>query len=67
MSTKTNHFVSTSCEGELCRMCGKDATHKVGEEIAWDDTEGSMRHNYTAYVCCGCFKSIFGPAVICDK
>jgi len=48
-------------------MCGEDATHKVGEEILHDDIENMARHNYTAYVCCNCFGSIFGPAVVCEK
>ena len=60
------HFVSASCEGEKCTMCGKDATHKVGEEIAHDDPY-AYRHNYTAYVCCKCFQSIFGQAVVCEE
>ena len=30
------HFVSKSCGGHRCR-CGNPATHKVGEEIPWDD------------------------------
>ena len=44
------HFVSDSCEGEVCSMCAEPATHKVGEEIPSDDPE-LMRHNYTAFVC----------------
>lgn len=58
------HFISSSCEGETCKICEKPATHKVGEEIMWDDPHQS-RHNYTAYVCCECFQMIFGPAVRC--
>lgn len=49
------HVVSPSCGGEHCRVCGKPATHKVGEETR------QRRHNYTAYVCCECFGNIFGP------
>ncbi len=30
------HFVSASCGGEVC-PCGKQATHKLGEEIPWDE------------------------------
>lgn len=66
MSMQVKHFVSASCAGEKCTMCGKDATHKVGEEIPWDDLLGSMRHNFTAYVCCDCFRLIMGPAVVCE-
>ena len=42
-------------------MCGAPATHKVGEEILWDDPH-KMRHNLTAYVCCAHFTAIFGAA-----
>ena len=47
------HFVSATCGGETCR-CGQPATHKVGEEIAFDEPV-KQRHNLTAYVCCMCF------------
>ncbi len=68
------HFVSSSCEGEKCSMCGAPAAHKVGEEIAGDDPTAwqtvlghdlQIRHNYTAYVCCTHFRAIFGAAVPC--
>lgn len=68
------HFVSATCEGETCSMCGAPATHKVGEEIArddptaWRDVLGHTlltRHNFTAYVCCEHFRAIFGRAVPC--
>ena len=58
------HFVSGSCGGESCSMCGAQATHKVGEEIQWDDPQ-QLRHNFTAYVCCDHFRAIFGSAVPC--
>lgn len=69
------HFVSESCEGHTCR-CGNPAAHKVGEEIPWDDPSMSkdgtvierasrQRHNFTAYVCCTCFRNIMGDAVFC--
>jgi len=54
-------YVSGSCMGEICSICGKDATHKIGEEIFWDDPN-KMRHNFTAYVCCEHFQLNFGPA-----
>jgi hypothetical protein len=54
-----DHFVSGACKGERCTVCGKDATHKVGEEILFDDPNQS-RHNLTAYVCCDDFKEIMG-------
>ena len=59
------HFVSTSCVGEKCRICGDPATHKIGEEIMWDDPH-KMRHTLTAYVCCDCFMMIVGPAAPCE-
>lgn len=61
-----NHYVSGSCMGERCRMCGEKATHKVEETIFWDDLVPN-RHPYTAYICCGCFQSIMGPAVVCEE
>jgi hypothetical protein len=65
------HFVSASCGGEHCRVCGDPATHKVGEEIMHDDPSHeslyTARHNFTAYVCCDCFTMIMGPAVPCEK
>jgi len=94
------HFVSVSAGGEICSMCNKPATHKVGEEIMHDepcmscgerfisdviDPDGAkaakakcnsffhisgphaQRHNLTAYVCCGCFTKILGPATGCPS
>jgi len=58
------HWVSASCGGEKCSMCGAPATHKVGEEIQRDDPN-KMRHNFTAYVCCNHFMKIFGRVVPC--
>jgi len=55
----TDHPVSESCWGEICSMCGKEATHKVGEEIPHDDPSPN-RHNLTAYVCCDHFSQIMG-------
>jgi len=63
-----DHQTSKFCEGEICQMCKDlEASHKVGEEIL-DDVEPKIpgtttampRHNFTAYVCCKCFRSIFG-------
>src|SRR3989344_2692973 len=61
---KVTHFISASCQGEKCQICGQTATHKVGEEIAPDDPLPE-RHNYTSYVCCQHFHMIMGPAVPC--
>ena len=54
------YFVSASCRGERCRVCGKSATHKMAEEIQHDDPL-PMRHELTAYVCCEHFGLILGP------
>lgn len=66
------HFVSKTCVGETC-ACGQPASHKVGEEIAYDEpmTQEVLglklqdRHNFTAYVCCHHFALLFGSAVFC--
>jgi len=60
----TQHFVSKACRGERCRICGSEATHKVGEEMLFDDPQ-FFNHNVTAYVCCECFKKIFGETYRC--
>jgi hypothetical protein len=46
------HFVSASCEGNLCSVCKAPATHKLGEEILSDDPSnacptctGTWRHD----------------------
>lgn len=57
------HFIPASCRGERCTMCGESATHKVGEEIMWDDPN-PIRHNLTAYICCRHFEQVM--RVICD-
>jgi hypothetical protein len=59
-----HHHVSASCEGERCTACGAPASHKVGEEIQWDDPQPN-RHNLTAYLCCFHFAKVFGPAAPC--
>jgi hypothetical protein len=51
------HFVSATCRGERCAVCGDPATHKVGEEIAHDDPT-PIRHNLTAYLCCAEFEAV---------
>ena len=52
-------FISESCKGEKCSVCGADATDKLGEEIQSDDPNPN-RHNLTAYVCSEHFKMIVG-------
>ena len=53
------YFISGSCKGEICTVCGRDATNKLGEEIPFDDPN-KMRHNLTAYVCRKHFTMIVG-------
>jgi hypothetical protein len=55
-------FVSASCEGEPCNMCGSPAEHKIAEVILPDDPTPA-RHEFTAYVCHDCFADIMGAAV----
>lgn len=43
-------FISASCRGERCSICGKDATKKV-EETLFDDDPNPIRHPVVAYVC----------------
>lgn len=57
----TNTYISGCCEGEKCSVCNHEATHKIGEEILFDDPN-KMRHNLTAYVCCEHFQMLFGVA-----
>ena len=52
-------FVSGSCKGEVCSVCGKPATNKLEETIFWDDPN-KMRHPLTAYVCREHFRMIVG-------
>jgi hypothetical protein len=52
-------FVSGSCNGEVCSVCGKPATNKLEETIFWDDPN-KMRHPLTAYVCREHFRMIVG-------
>lgn len=59
-TTKSEPWVSASCRGETCSMCGEPAVAKVGEEIMSDDPH-PHRHNLTAYVCPKHFGEIFGP------
>lgn len=59
---KGSHFVSASCRGKKCDICGLPSSHKVGEEIPHDDPFPN-RHNLTAYVCCAHFIEIMGPSM----
>jgi len=62
---KSEHFVSKSAYGELCSVCNEPATHKLGEEIMWDDPH-KERHNLTAYVCCEHWTMILGSFTGCS-
>jgi hypothetical protein len=54
-----SRFVSATCKGEKCSVCGENATNKLGEEIPYDDPNPN-RHNLTAYVCREHFRMIVG-------
>ena len=56
---RADGFVSGSCQGEVCSVCGKNATNKLEETIFWDDPN-KMRHPLTAYVCRKHFRMIVG-------
>ncbi len=65
-----DHHVSGSCQGEQCGPCHRVgwvtwATHKVGEEIPFEEARKFPRHNLTQYVCCRCFTALLGPATPC--
>jgi hypothetical protein len=45
-----SNFVSVTCQGERCSLCGVPAAHKIEEAIAFDDPN-PVRHPLTAYVC----------------
>lgn len=57
LTDSNNRFVSRTCIGEECSVCGKPATNKVGEEIPYDDPLPN-RHNLTAYLCAEHFDMI---------
>lgn len=52
-------YVSACCAGEVCSVCGKDATNKLAEVIFFDDPYPN-RHELTAYVCKEHFRMIVG-------
>lgn len=55
----SSRFVSATCQGEKCSVCGENATNKLGEEIPYDDPKPN-RHSLTAYVCREHFRMIVG-------
>lgn len=58
-NVSNSRFVSGTCKGEKCSVCGENATNKLGEEIPYDDPNPN-RHNLTAYVCREHFRMIVG-------
>jgi hypothetical protein len=56
--TTESMFVSASCKGEHCSICGQPATRKVAEEFCHDDPTREYRHEMTAYVCADHFEMI---------
>ena len=46
--------------GEKCSVCGKDATHKIGEEFGVMD-QRRLLHNLTNYVCDYHFNMVICP------
>lgn len=60
------HHISEACRGEVCHRCSAPATHKIGEEILFDDPN-PIRHNLTAYICCDCFMYIFRHNSSCQQ
>ena len=58
-----SHYVPESAQGEICSICGEDASHKVEETI------DEPRHPFTAYLCCHCFSGLMGNAAmeLCEK
>lgn len=60
-----SHFVSPTCTGEKCKMCGNPATHKIGEEVPMDDPRTwTPFHNMTSYICCFHFNQCIGGRCI---
>lgn len=45
-------------------MCGMPATHKVAEEIMFDDPV-PYRHGRSQYICCECFQILMGRSAGC--
>lgn len=58
------HFVSASLAQQVCSVCGKPATHKIGEEHGSDDRR-RIFHNLTNWLCCQHFRMVIGPAAVC--
>ncbi len=61
--TTSVDFVSASCQGEKCSVCGKPATNKISEVIMPDD-QFPNRHEFTNYVCQEHFDMVLRPYLI---
>ena len=72
------HYIILSSTGEICRMCGKPAYHKVEEVFGIEALEHptdeqmfkqamSSYHPYTAYLCCEHFGMVMGANCREDK
>jgi len=54
------NWVSGSCQGEKCTVCGKPATKKIAEVIMPDDPN-KIRHELVGYVCTHHFDMVIRP------
>jgi hypothetical protein len=55
----SHHYVPPGSQGERCR-CGRQAMHKIAEDIL--QTDSGVRHPFTTYACCQCFSELMGLA-----
>lgn len=68
------HTDRPTLQGHLC-ACGGKSGHKVGEELSMFDEPGNfgpygpVRHNWTTWMCCDCFRKHFGDyaAISCKN
>lgn len=67
------HLSAPQTVGEICQVCGADASHKVSEEVLMSDGDEKelgyyvrtaqskpWTHNLTAYLCCKHFGEVMG-------
>jgi hypothetical protein len=54
-----DHGIPASIAGETCSLCRQPkAAHKIGEELP----ATTPMHNLTNWLCCACFRVVFGTA-----
>lgn len=53
------HPIPACCVGERCIRCGRQAHHKIGEEM-FDDDPQPIRHGLSSYLCCWHFREAMG-------